>query len=70
MSGNRGELIEKISFCMELGRIPKCPKCFGGWPKFDTKTCKYYCKGYYDDDHFHWCKSDFKFEEITRETWE
>lgn len=30
MTGNKDELIEKVADGIVLGRIPRCPKCFGG----------------------------------------
>jgi len=49
MSGNKDDLIYKVADGIVLGRIPRCPNCFGGRPKFDFKAGTYYCSGYRDD---------------------
>jgi hypothetical protein len=36
-SGNKDRLVEKCADGFVLGAIPKCPACFGGWPRFDYK---------------------------------
>lgn len=59
MSGNKDELVEKVADGIVLGRIPRCPKCFGGRPKFDFKKGTYYCSGYRDDEDFKNCHSTF-----------
>lgn len=35
MSGNKNDLVAKVADGQVLGRIPKCPKCFGGRPKYN-----------------------------------
>ena len=35
MSGNKDELVYKCADGATLGRIPRCPKCFGGRYRFD-----------------------------------
>jgi hypothetical protein len=69
MSGNKDELIYKCADGATLGRIPRCPKCFGGRPKFDHQKGTYYCSGYRDDVDFKNCHSSFQLSEITRDAW-
>ena len=59
MSGNKDEMIEKIADGIVLGRIPRCPNCFGGRPKYDNKKGEYNCPGYRDDEDFKNCHSTF-----------
>ena len=59
MSGNKEDLILKIADGIVLGRIPRCPKCYGGRPKFDFKAGTYYCSGYRDDVDFKNCHTTF-----------
>lgn len=70
MSGNKDEMIEKIADGMVLGRIPRCPKCFGGRPKFNYKNGMYHCSGYRDDTDFINCHVEFTLAEINRDKWE
>lgn len=49
MSGNKDDLVLKVADGIVLGRIPRCPNCFGGRPKYDYKTGVYTCPGYRDD---------------------
>lgn len=77
MSGNKDEMIAKIADGIVLGRIPRCPHCFGGrylfslWrPKFDFKKGTYNCPGYRDDVDFKNCHKTFTLAEITRDPWE
>jgi hypothetical protein len=70
MSGNKDELIEKVADGRVLGRIPRCPKCFGGRPKFTFRAGTYHCSGYRDDTDFINCHNTFELNEITREKWE
>lgn len=55
---------------MVLGRIPRCPKCFGGRPKFNYKNGIYHCSGYRDDTDFINCHVEFTLAEIKRDKWE
>ena len=52
-------MAKKIADGRLLGRIPRCPKCFGGRPRFDQETNTYYCPGYHDDADFKNCHSTF-----------
>lgn len=70
MSGNKDELVVKIADGIVLGRIPRCPKCYGGRPKFDVKTGTYNCPGYRDDVDFKNCHTTFTKEELQRDPWE
>ena len=38
MSGNKGEVLEKLADGFALGAIPRCPHCFGGRPKFNKSN--------------------------------
>lgn len=58
-TGNKDDLVLKVADGIVLGRIPKCPKCFGGRPKFDYKAGTYYCSGYRDDEDFKNCHTTF-----------
>jgi len=51
------------------GQIPKCHVCGGGRPTFNIQSGKYYCKGYFDDDEFRICGTDFEFDAIKRQDW-
>ena len=70
MSGNKDDLVFKVADGIVLGRIPRCPKCFGGRPKFDYKAGTYHCSGYRDDTDFHNCHSTFELHDIKRDPWE
>lgn len=70
MSGNKDDLVYKVADGIVLGRIPRCPKCFGGRPKFDYKKGTYYCSGYRDDEDFKNCHTEFELSEIKRDAWE
>jgi hypothetical protein len=60
MSGNKDELVYKCADGATLGRIPRCPTCFGGRPKYDYKKGTYYCSGYRDDTDFNNCHTTFQ----------
>ena len=68
-TGNKDELIEKICDGKILGQIPRCPSCFGGRPKFNYMTGKYYCSGFRDDEDFVNCHKSYTLTEITRDAW-
>jgi hypothetical protein len=65
-TGNKSELIEKIADGIVLGRIPKCPNCFGGRPRFDNKSGLYQCPGFQDDDVYRNCHSVFQKDQLKR----
>ena len=69
-TGTKKELIEKVADGKVLGKIPRCPNCFGGRPKFNPATGMYNCPGYHDDERFRFCKKKYTMEELPRETWE
>lgn len=69
MTGNKDDLVYKCADGATLGRIPRCPKCFGGRPKFDYQKGTYYCSGYRDDEDFKNCHSTFQLSELTRDPW-
>jgi hypothetical protein len=54
---------------MVLGKIPRCPSCYGGRLKFDGKTGIYTCPGYMEETDFKNCNKKFSFNEITRTPW-
>ena len=60
MSGNKDDLVYKCADGIVLGKIPRCPSCFGGRPKFDYKAGTYYCSGYRDDTDFKNCHTTFQ----------
>jgi len=66
LKGTKSELIAKVADGMALGRIPRCPKCFGGRLRFENG--KYICPGYGDDEgKYHRCT--FKSADVKREEW-
>lgn len=69
MTGNKDDLIHKVADGIVLGRIPRCPSCFGGRPKYDIKTGIYHCSGYRDDVDYIQCHKDFTRDEIKRDPW-
>ena len=52
VSGNKKQLIVRVAEGRVLGAIPRCPKCSGGKPSFDSSTGLYKCRGYFDDDQY------------------
>ena len=70
MSGNKDDLVLKVADGIVLGRIPRCPNCFGGRPKYDYKTGIYTCPGYRDDEDYKNCHSTFTKEELKRDPWQ
>ena len=70
MSGNKDDLVYKCADGAVLGGIPRCPRCYGGRPKFDFRKGTYHCSGYRDDTDFHNCHTTFQKGEITRNKWE
>ena len=70
MSGNKDDLVYKCADGATLGQIPRCPKCFGGRPKWDYVKGVYHCSGYRDDTDFHNCHTNFAKNEITRSPWQ
>jgi hypothetical protein len=52
-------MIIKCADGIVLGRIPRCPNCFGGRPKYDYKNGQYYCSGYRDDVDFKNCHTTY-----------
>jgi len=68
-TGTKDELIEKIADGKVLGKIPRCPHCFGGRLRFDYKSGAYNCPGYRDDTEFHNCHKKYQFSEVTRDAW-
>ena len=69
VTGTKKEMIERVADGEVLGKIPRCPACFGGRLVFDYKKGVYKCPGFYDDDHFVRCKAAFDTNFIQRETW-
>lgn len=70
MSGNKDDLVLKVADGIVLGRIPRCPNCFGGRPKYDYKTGIYTCPGFRDDEDYKNCHSTFTKEELKRDPWQ
>ena len=66
---NMAELRAKIADQQVRGKIPRCPKCFGGKLRYEKGL--YYCPGYGDDEgRFRRCSFKAGEGEITRETWQ
>jgi len=64
-SGNKDELISRISESIVLGSIPKCTTCGGGRPKYQSGF--WFCEGYKDDVDWrdcHWIDL-----EVDRKEW-
>ena len=68
-SGAKGDLVAKIADGRLLGKIPRCPSCFGGRLRFSYKANTYECPGYHDDESFVNCGKVFKGSEVKREPW-
>ncbi len=69
-TGNKDDLVSKVADGKILGKIPRCPKCFGGRPRFDYKKGTYYCPGYRDDTDYKNCHKKYTLEELPREEWQ
>ena len=69
-TGNKKELIAKVADGKVLGKIPRCPKCDGGRPRFDFKKGTYTCPGYRDDTDYVNCRKKYTVEELKREEWQ
>jgi hypothetical protein len=69
MTGAKDDLIQRVADGKVLGKIPRCPKCSGGRPKFDYKTGMYKCPGFRDDEEFRFCNKKYSMEELPREDW-
>ncbi len=65
MWGNKGLLVFKVADGKTLGKIPKCPKCHGGNPRFNYKAGTYFCPGIDRNP----CFKKFTMEELPREEW-
>jgi hypothetical protein len=61
--------LQKISEGIVLGKIPRCPHCFGGRPRFDIKKEIYNCPGFRDDEKFVNCFKKYNFDELKRDPW-
>lgn len=59
LSGKKENLAERVADGRVLGRIPRCPKCFGGRPSYNIYSGTYFCPGYMDDDQLIRCESTF-----------
>ena len=69
MTGDKKQVIEKVADGEVLGAIPKCPKCSGGHLKYDYKSDEYMCRGFMDDDTWHYCNFTGTSENISRYPW-
>lgn len=69
LKGNKQELINRIADAKVLGRVPRCPRCSGGRPKWIPDESCYRCPGFQDDDAFKFCNKKYTFEELPREKW-
>ena len=52
-----------------FGKIPFCPTCAGGKPRFDKEKGAYKCPGFMYDTEFKRCGATFTFEELKRCEW-
>lgn len=69
VTGTKKELVERIADGELLGKIPRCPLCFGGRLQFNNKTGVYKCPGYFEDVKYIRCKGAFDRDFIQREQW-
>lgn len=70
VTGNKGELVERVADGRVLGRIPKCSSCGGGHLRFNAKSGFYTCPGYMEDSDFVHCNKSFSVSEVARLPWE
>jgi hypothetical protein len=68
-TGAKKDLAAKVADGRTLGKIPRCPRCFGGRPKFESEKGIYRCPGYRDDEDFKFCNKKYSLEELPREAW-
>lgn len=68
-SGNKPELVERVADGQVLGKIPRCPVCFGGKPRFNYEKGDYVCGGFRNDDEYNFCNKKFIFKDLLREPW-
>eukprot|EP00301_Raphidiophrys_heterophryoidea_P027954 c990_g1_i1.p1 GENE.c990_g1_i1~~c990_g1_i1.p1 ORF type:complete len:373 (+),score=69.26 c990_g1_i1:1-1119(+) len=68
-TGTKAELSARVADGLVLGRIPRCPSCSGGHPKFDLATGVYTCPGFMDDDTFKFCNWIGTFSDFKRLPW-
>jgi hypothetical protein len=64
-TGNKGEIISRITDCIVNGCLPRCPKCSGG--RLKIRGNGYYCPGYHDDENFVHCS--FTADKVDRVPW-
>lgn len=57
VSGNKSELLARITRCIEYGCLPRCPTCEGGLMKEEKRKSKfvYRCPGYMEGTDFQHC---------------
>jgi len=83
-TGNKGELVDRITDGRMYGAIPRCSSCGGGLPcptYLPSKASKgvgkkyghngqagYVCPGFYDDDHYRSCRA--RTDSIQRDPWQ
>ena len=70
VGGTCEELAAKIADGKILGKIPRCPSCYGGKLKFSYQTGTYSCPGFVDDLVFRNCQKKFSMAEIKRDKFE
>jgi len=69
-TGKKDELVARVADGHAFGKIPRCPKCFLGKPRYDVATDKYKCPGGFEDDNFVRCSWTSKgLTSVQRETW-
>lgn len=52
---------------MVRGKIPRCPKCFGGKLRYNSHKMIYYCPGSAEDGDYQKC--NFRSKDVVREKW-
>lgn len=74
ITGHRRELIERCADLRTYGLLPRCPQCGGGklhvryrLPVAHEGMGRFRCPGFYEEDHFHWCK--YRSEREYRAPW-
>jgi hypothetical protein len=67
--GSRQILAERVAEGVMFGRIPPCNSCEMGKLRFDFKTGKYTCPGFYQNDDYVHCGNVLEHKQVKREAW-
>lgn len=68
VTGNKAELVKRVSEGVVLGAMQPCPQCFGGKLRYHVDTGIYTCHGFMDDDQYTYCY--YKAADATRAPWQ